>query len=178
MNAILLFTAIFLLFVPAFALVVRKLFARTSAPALSAEWLDGLSSRRYKPMERLLENCDFEYLESQNGHSRKLAHRVRAERLKLFRMYARCLDRDFNRICIAIKVIMIHSQVDRPDLAALLLKTKFAFTISLVAVEYRLLIFHFGVGQVDVRPLVSAMDALRLQLRELTQVAQPLGAAA
>lgn len=178
MNAILLFTAIFLLFVPAFALVVRKLFARTSVPALSAEWLDGLSARRYKPMERLLEDGDFEYLESQSGHSRKLARRVRAERFRLFRMYARCLDRDFNRICMAIKVIMIHSQVDRPDLVTLLLKTKFTFIVCLVAVEYRLLIFRFGVGQVDVRPLVSAMDALRLQLRELTQVTQPLGVAA
>jgi hypothetical protein len=89
---------------------------------------------------------------------------------------ARCLDRDFTRVCIAIKLLMIHSQVDRPDLFSLLLRKRVWFLMGLLSVEFRLALHACGLGTVDVRNLLGSLDSMHVQMRELVVIAQPSAA--
>ena len=163
----------FVLLVPAFVFLFRKLVLRELYTGFTMDWFDSFSVGRYKPMERLLDDADFEYLQSCSGYTRGMGRKMRMERRKLFRRYAYCLDRDFTRVCTAIKLLMIHSQVDRPDLFSLLLRKRAWFLMALLSIECRLALHACGLGTVDVRNLVGSLDSMGVQLRELVRIAQP-----
>jgi hypothetical protein len=78
------------------------------------------------------------------------------------------LSRDFDRLYTAAKFLLLHSPQDRPDLASALLKQRLIFRYAMLAVECRLVLQTAGVGKVDVRGLVRALEAVRDQLRQLT----------
>jgi hypothetical protein len=130
---------------------------------------------RYKPMERLLDPVDHDFLASQRSHSRRMMRRFRANRIAIFRGYARCLGRDFARVSSALKTLMVHASADRSALAGLLLRQQLMFSYAMFSLEVRLTLHSFGwsAPSVDVRKLVGALDAMRAQLRALTAVAQP-----
>ena len=64
---------------------------------------------------------------------------------------------------------MLSSPADRPDLATTLLKQRMTFNYAMAMVEVRLVLQGFGIGTVDVRPLVDAVEGMREQLRFLSQ---------
>src|ERR1041385_2461454 len=105
----------------AFLLLFRKLTSR-AAPVTAAAIPAPLSPERFRPMERLLSEEDFRYLAAHPGATPRMVRRLRAERRRLFRAYLRSLQRDFTRIYSAIQLILVQSEVDRPELAAALLK--------------------------------------------------------
>jgi hypothetical protein len=76
-------------------------------------------------------------------------------------------------VCTAIKLLMIHSQVDRPDLLSLLLRKRTWFLMGPLSIEFRLALHACGLGTVDVRNLVCSLDTMRIQLRELVVIAHP-----
>lgn len=143
--------------------------------ALPADWENIFSPARYKPMERLLDPGDHEFLASQPSFSRRMGRRFRANRIAIFRGYARCLGRDFARVSGALKMLMVHASVDRSALAGLLLKQRLMFSYTMFSLEVKLALHGFGwsAPTVDVRNLVGALDAMRSQLRALTAVAEP-----
>jgi hypothetical protein len=91
----------------------------------------------------------------------------------VFRHYLRCLRRDFDRLTTAAKMVLVHAAQDRPDLATTLLKQRLVFNYAMLVVECRLGLQTLGIGTVDVRRLVSSLEAMRDQLRQLTQRVQP-----
>jgi hypothetical protein len=121
-------------------------------------------------MERLLEDADYQYLASKTGNNRTLEKQLREKRLGIFHSYITCLSQDFTRICRAIKKIMVDSQVDRPDLAGLLMKQHFIFTLTVLSIEVRLVLYNVGIGTPDGRDLVDSLDAMCGQLRTLSLV--------
>jgi hypothetical protein len=121
-------------------------------------------ANRYRPMVRLLAEEDTTFVASNNAMARKL----RAERRRIFRGYLDCLTKDYARLLNGIRLAMVRSGVDRPDLAQALAKNKILFTFALCRIEFRLLLHQAGVGKVDVSGLVEAMDALRTQVSFLT----------
>jgi hypothetical protein len=131
-------------------------------------------------MERLLDPMDYRFLESQSCYSRGMARRLRANRIGIFRGYARCLARDFSRVSTALKMLMVHAPVDRSALAGLLLKQRLLFTGNMMSLEVQLMLHGLGwsAPSVDVRSLVEALDAMRTQLRVLAATAQPSASAA
>jgi hypothetical protein len=76
-------------------------------------------------MERLLAEADQKLVASLDD--RRMARKFRKVRVKIFRGYMMQLSEDFNRICKAIKLLMVTSQVDRPDLAGILMKQQLIF---------------------------------------------------
>ena len=70
---------------------------------------------RYRPMLRLLSDEDL----GTGGFSRPVLRKIRAQRRLLFRAYLRCLTKDYGRLLMGIRMVMVNSGVDRPDLAAL-----------------------------------------------------------
>ncbi|HUJ20902.1 MAG TPA: hypothetical protein VLX58_05230 [Bryobacteraceae bacterium] len=174
MNAVLLGAAILLVLLGVgFGMLFARLLSRDrDLPALE-DWEEIFSPARYKAMERLLEETDYQYLASKSANNQKLEKQLRAKRVRIFSAYVSCLSRDFTRICNAIKKMMVDSRVDRPDLAGLLMKQHFIFTITVLSIEVRLVLYNFGMGAPDGRSLIDALETMSSQLRTLSLVIDP-----
>ena len=149
------------------ALFLRKAARRTSSLPVTSEWIDELSIERYRPMVRLLEQDDLQYLRSQPGFTPGMLRKLRVQRCELFREYLRCLDDDFARVCAALKIVMLQSKSDRPDLATALLRHQILFAAGSLSIRMRLVFFRMGFCGVDVSGLVKNFDTLRLELKIL-----------
>lgn len=136
------------------------------------------SPEKYRPMERLLREEDFEFLAKQPGYSPKLGRRLRTERRRIFRGYLRNLSRDFSKATLACQMLIVHSAEDRGDLAAGLVRQKLMFGVGMLAVEVRLVLHAAGFGPVDVRGLVESLETMQTQIRVLLTPPQTAGAAA
>jgi hypothetical protein len=166
----------FLALAVALFLLVRKLTFKGSSLPLTAEWIDELSIERYRPMMRLLDGADLEFLRSQPGFTPRMASKLRIQRCQIFRGYLRCLSGDFQRVCAAVKILMLQSREDRPDLAGLLVQQQMRFACEMGLVYFRLVLYRWGVSGVDVTSLVRNFDLMRLELRGLVPATLTMGA--
>ena len=148
-------------------LLARRLSAAPGTLPVDAAWIDEMSADRYKPMMRLLDERDFEFLRSQPGFNPKLASRLRAQRCRIFSGYLRCLESDFRRVCLAAKLLLLQSHDDRPDLAATLFRSQVRFLVALFVVNVHVFFYRWGIGRVDVSALIGTFDSVRSELRGL-----------
>jgi hypothetical protein len=123
-----------------------------------------IGADRYRPMLRLLSNDDLAFVSADS----KLQRTLRSRRRNLFRGYLRCLTADYARLLGGVREVMVHSGVDRPDLARALAKNRALFAIAICRVEFRLALHTTGVGNVDISGLVDAFEALRAQVGALS----------
>jgi hypothetical protein len=154
--------------------VLRKLDSPNRSLPVTAEWIDELSIDRYRPAMRLLDSRDIEFLRSQAGFTPKMEAKLRAQRCQIFRGYLRCLDMDFQRVCMALKLVLLHSEQDRPDLSALLVHHRIMFATGLLAARFRLFLYRWGICTVDVTSLLRIFDVMRIELRTLVPAAMPV----
>ena len=112
---------------------------------------------RYRPMLRLMAEDDFDFL----AGNPKLLRSLRTERRKLFRNYLTSLTREYGRLLAGIRLVMVQSRVDRPDLVRALAKNRMLFTLAICRIEYRLAMQSLGLGRVDISGVVEAFDRLR-----------------
>jgi hypothetical protein len=181
MNIVLLLvSSVLILLGVAFLFVLKTLISGNRNTALPADWENIFAPSRYKPMQRLLDPADSKYLAMQPACGRRLTRRFRANRVSIFRGYARCLARDFARVSHALRVVMVHAPVDRSALAALLVRQQLLFSFTMVSLEAKLTLHQLGWTSPtgDIRNLVGALDTLRIQLRALSLTAQTSAAAA
>ena len=128
-----------------------------------------LSPGKYRPMERLLQPDDFQFLAAQRGYSPQLGRRFRTERRRVFRAYLRSLKRDFDTVSLTFRTLILHSAEDRGDLAAALIRQRLLFAFAMLAVEGRLLLHAAGVDRVtiDVSGVVESLETMQAQMRAL-----------
>lgn len=166
MNPLILAGAgVFLVLAVVLLLLARRVLASGRDHDVSPEWLRSFSTARYRPMERVLAEDDFRFLASQCGYEPRIERKLRAARRRVFRQYLRCLRKDFARLEACLRWLMVHSPVDRPDLARVLRRYKFAFLCALVGAEARLLLHGFGLQPADAGRLVGVLDLLRGELK-------------
>ena len=134
---------------------------------VTANWIDELSIDRYRPMLRLLNQEDVQFLRTQPGYTPQMATKFRLQRCQLFLKYLLDLDNDFRRICMALKILMVQSKHDRPDLASVLVRSQITFAWGMMMVQFQLACYRHGLGSVDVSDLVKVFDGMRLELRIL-----------
>jgi hypothetical protein len=149
-----------------FVFVFTRLIFSDNIPAFSDDSESILSTRRYQEMERLLDVR----LSCQQDASMV---QLRKDRIRIFRSYTHQLFDEFDRISMALKVIIDNSQIDRPDLAGVLMKQQFLFTLRIMAVEFRLIQFRFGWSGVSIETLTESLRLLSAQLRNFAAIAQP-----
>jgi len=168
MILIMIVTAAFFLMV--FAVVFMVLQKIQTDHSVSAEILsqDSLVDR-YRPMFRLLDESDCEIVAAGFPRSSEL-RRFRGERRSLFRIYLRNLGADHARIVGAMRDLLVQSQLDRPDLAAALYRCQLMFALAMISVEFKLFLHALGIGTVDVRSLIGAVEGLQLQLQDMVFV--------
>jgi hypothetical protein len=157
------------------AYLVRKVAFAGELPVTS-QWIEDLSLDRYRPMLRMLDGGDIEFLRSQPGFTPSMATKLRAQRTQIFRGYLKSLETDFARVCSAIKLIMVQCNNDRPELAETLIRQQITFACSMLGVRARLLLYSWGVCGVDVTQLVKLFDSMRLELRTLVPASSGIAA--
>jgi len=143
---------------------------------VTAEWIEELSLERYRPMLRLLEPQDLQYLRAQPGFTPRMARKLRTQRYHIFRGYLRSLSTDFRRISAALKLLLLQSQEDRPDLAGVLLRQQINFACSLMVVHFRLVFYRLGIGTVSAANVVEIFNRMQGELRDLMPAASAAGA--
>ena len=146
---------------------VRKLACPAVALPATLDWIDELSTERYRPMLRLLSQEELHFLGRQPGVTSKIAAQFRRQRCEIFRGYLRSLSRDYSRVSIALKLLMVQASADRPDLAAILVRSRVAFTFTLMSAHAQVAMYSFGLGTVDAAALLKLFDGMRLELRSL-----------
>lgn len=153
-----------------------RLFRRLNAPdhgSPNLEWCSHFTIQRYRPMERLFSEADYRFLAAQPGYTPRMAKQLRAERRRAFGGYLRCLERDFDRLHTAARFLLLHSPQDRPDVVAALFRQRLAFRSAVLIVRGRLALQTLGIGAVDVRGLVEALEGMGSRLRQITAMPQP-----
>ena len=170
-TAIAVFLLLSLVLAAGLWLLIRRIAFSSGDLPVTAEWIDELSIERYRPMMRLLDGEDIRFLQLQPGFSPGMVTKLRIQRCQISRGYLRSLTTDFRRVCAAMKLIMLHSQDDRPDLAAALVRQQFLFGWGIVAVECRLFLYRWGLCGVDASSLMTIFDGMRLELRTLLPAA-------
>jgi hypothetical protein len=156
-----------LLLITCLALLLRKIASPEVDLILWDTWIDELSVDHYRPMMRILDIKDFDVCRGKPGFSRRRLMQLRFSRCRIFRIYLGLLQTDFQRICMAIKILMVDSDQDRPDLAATLLKTQARFAVGLAMVHVHLSFYLLGLGSVSIAPLLNCFDGVRLELQRL-----------
>jgi hypothetical protein len=151
----------------ALGLILRRVAFSSGDLPVTAEWIDELSVERYRPMLRLLDGRDLEFLRAQPGFTPLMEKQLRRQRCQIFRGYLRSLSVDFRRVCAAIKLLMLYSNNDRPDLAGALVQHQFLFGLAFVQVELSLQLYRWGLCDVDVAGLMKIFDLTRVELRSL-----------
>jgi hypothetical protein len=163
----------------ALVLALVKLTRHFSTPQrlpVTADWIEDLSIERYRPMLRLLDEEDFEFLRNQPGFTSAMATKLRIQRCQIFRAYLHNLETDFQRVCMAIKAILLHSNIDRPDLASALIRREVTFAYRTMSLHVQVLLFRCGIGTADVSGLLNLFDGMRLELRTLVPAEMAAGA--
>ena len=105
----------------------------------------------YLPMLRLLD--------AQDGNNAA----QRAERRRIFREYLRNLTEDYGRVLAGIRLAMVESDVDRPDLARVLWQSRLQFTLEIWRIDVRLRLHALGIGHSELPGLLEALGGLRVQ---------------
>jgi hypothetical protein len=172
--ALSLFTGLAL--VSALAYLIRKVGSAGKDLPVTSEWIDDLSLDRYRPMLRMLDGSDIAFLRSQPGFTPDMAKKLRVQRTQIFRGYLRSLETDFGRVCSAIKVVMLQSKYDRPELAEAMLRQQVTFACSMLSVRGHLFLYRMGVSGVEVSKLVTIFDSMRLELRSMVPAAGQMAA--
>ena len=132
-----------------------------AVPQATAEWISELSVERYRPMLALLDDWrDLEFLCRQPGFDRRMAVRLRRQRCQIFRGYLDSLADDFRKICGTLRVLMVNSAVDRPDLASALTRKQSEFRLCMLRARWRLLLYRWGRGCVDMGGLMDLFENL------------------
>ena len=150
-----------------FAILLRSLFARGKTKELDPDWLESYSISTYRPLNRLLNEADIEFLRSQPGYEPEMERKLRGARRRVFRMYLKNMARDFDRLHFALRLMILHAPQDKPELARTLIRQKIRFKIGLIETRLRLELYVLGVGGVDVRGLVSALETMRTEVQAI-----------
>jgi hypothetical protein len=70
-----------------------------------------------------------------------------------------------------LKLVLVQSEQDRPDLSAVLVHHQIMFASGLLAVHFRVFLYRWGICTVDASSLVRIFDVMRIELRNLVPAA-------
>jgi hypothetical protein len=156
------------------AVCIGRILSDGAVQNVNADWLLQLSTERYRPMLRLLGEDDVAFLRAQPGFRSPMVARLRAQRCQILRAYLKSLDVDFRGMCAAIKLLMVQSHHDRPDLARALFRYQLSFAAGILLVRMKMIFYRLGLAKVDVASLIVLFDITRVQLRNLAPALEPV----
>ena len=81
----------------------------------------------------------------------------------------RQLDSGFERTCVALKILMVQSEHDRPT-ASVLMRNRMTFAFGVMTVRLQLVFYRYGIGTADVTGLVKLLTARGLNWGHLCRL--------
>jgi hypothetical protein len=125
-------------------ITLARRFAAPPPIPLTAERFDELSTD-VANFVRLLDDEEFHSFYSQDGSTPRIAYKLAIQRWKLMHEHLRHLKSGFKLICMALKVIIVESKQDRPDLAWALLRNQMTFAYGMTVIRFQLACFVCGI---------------------------------
>ena len=122
-------------------------------------------------MDRLLQKADVEFLASQAGYRPEIAHRLMAERRKIFIAYLGNLVRDFNQLVRIGKLMIVYSTQDQQEFARTLWRQQVRFYAGVCSVRVQLALYplgragHLAWNGEHAHRLLAAVEAMRHQVQ-------------
>jgi len=165
------FGVCFIVLAVGFGVVFARLISGDASILPPGEADSIFSPARYRVMERLLAEADQKFVETLPDP--KMLVKFRKVRIRIFRGYMQQLSDDFTRIRRAIRTLIVSSPKDRPELSRMILQQQVRFTLGMMSVECKLILYEFGLSGVDARAMLDALDAMRGQLQSLVPLAAP-----
>jgi hypothetical protein len=141
---------------------------RRDSATLDSDETAGFSLDRYEPMGRLMAEEDLVFLKSQPGYRAEMGERWKRERCRIFRLYLAELKADFRRLHAHARELVAGSGADSAALVEVLIKQQFTFVMATTTLEFRLALQQIGIGKVDITPLIQLVEAMRMDLAQLT----------
>ena len=139
--------------------------AGAKLPTASDAWLESFSVRGYRPMLRLAAGDDDRYLKA--GRAAGSLKRHRRIQRSLLREYLRSLSQDFHRLHkIAAEKHLLVKRADA-GLPMELFEQQIGFIFQMWNIEARLLIHAFIPHRIDLEPLLSNVEKLAADTREM-----------
>lgn len=120
---------------------------------------------RYRPMTRLLDQEDFEFLAAQPGFRPEIARKLRTQRRRVMRMYLRAVSKDFNLLHARARRLVAAAPEEHHNLVGVLIRQRATFFRVRSMVEMRLALDWLLPGTVDIRPLIGALEKLQAELQ-------------
>jgi hypothetical protein len=146
-----------------YVLVSRRISTIQRGPDGPADWNLEISVDRYQPMLRLLSEDDIDFLRSQPAGSTALVKRLRRQRYRIFRSYLGSLQRDFHHGCEVLTFLLLQSQSDRRDIFRALFLSRVKFSLAVLRVHWRLLLYRWNIAPVPAGHLTGLVECLRLE---------------
>lgn len=160
-------------------LMFWRLARHSTQPLLSVGKASAASLEvSYRPLRRLFDEADFDFLATQPGYHPAISRRLRARRVAVFRGYLRRMSADFNRLHGMLRLLALECPQDRPDLGRFLFEQRVIFAFRMAQVRVRLALFGVGIRPVHVNALTEAIERLRSTARALSFVPHPADASA
>ncbi len=156
-----LFTAVLLLGLAATVAVgLKRMWNLDELPDMSR--LDDSPAENYSAMGRLFSPRDLEFVRQQRGYSAQLEADFRRQRADVFRLYLQSMQRDFDAIHSAAR-LMAAQGLGGPELSARLVSLPLQFKRTVLVASWQVFLYAHGwaAPQIAIRPAVEAMFQLR-----------------
>lgn len=141
-------------------LALRRMWSLDSLPDLGR--LNDAPEDKYAPMGRLFSQRDLEFLRKQPGYTPQLEAGFRRRRAEVFRLYLRSMQRDFEAIHTAARM-MAAQGLGGPELSGRLVELPILFRRTMLKARWQVFLFERGWSSptVSISPAVEAMFKLR-----------------
>ncbi len=146
------------------AVLYHRLALSSRRPAFSAEWWSEFSPERYRPLQRLLSQDDFEFVRTLPGYQPGMDRSFRKRRIAVCRAYLSEMRLDFLRLQAVGQALIIAGKAT-PGLQDELFRQKVIFTRAWWRVRLQVAAYSIGVGSVDTSGLLEALDRTAVTFR-------------
>jgi hypothetical protein len=153
--------------------LLRRFLSDPAPLPVTTEWLSELSADRYRPMLRLLDAADIDFLRTQPGHTPELVERLRRQRIQAFRGYLKLLESDFDRVSTATQLMIGQSLNDGGVLTGRIFERRLRFGLLLCSIRLRLSLFGWGASSAEALRLLQLFEQARTDLTALVPLSSP-----
>ncbi len=152
-------------------LLIWRLSPRRDLRTSDLAWLESFDRNEYRPMLRLLRENDYSFLAAQPGYAPGISRRLRKERTGVLRMYLRQLAGDFHRLARIADLMLVHSGVDRPEMADEIWRVRITFYGAMFRAHLLVNLGGFPAGRLKAADLLSPLDAMFQAVTPLSHAA-------
>lgn len=139
-------------------------------------------SRAFRPVEvrpllRMFSTTDAAFLETQPGYRPEIWKELRSRRAAICKGYLRRVENEFFELHRTLRLLVLTSEIDRPEISTLMMREASRFRLSLAKARFRLMLYSLGIETRPLTDLVEPLEKMRDLLAEMRATHPALQAA-